>query len=270
MTTSQTKAAQPEGRSLGGELRQQLKALLDGGQAHATFEQAVKDMPAELQGVVPKGLPSAAWEVLEHIHSGPARHPRLQPQRRRQLSRAQVARRLLAQGSRATGHPRVAEERRADSRRQKGLREADGFSRRSEPYQAVRLGKGQNLLREALLIADHEAYHVGELVLLRRLLGAWKSSSPSASCHSEACSHKPIRRHSIQRVRSEPEPATDRPRAHTLRRQHIHIRIPDHHDIRRQGGITASTCSSKTPQPRAISVSNPSGSGFFVVNEFPP
>jgi hypothetical protein len=36
-------------------------------------------------------------------------------------------------------------------------------------------GNGQNLLREALLIADHEAYHVGELVMLRRLLGAWKS-----------------------------------------------------------------------------------------------
>jgi hypothetical protein len=36
-------------------------------------------------------------------------------------------------------------------------------------------GEGQNLLREALLIADHEAYHVGELILLRRLLGAWKS-----------------------------------------------------------------------------------------------
>jgi hypothetical protein len=36
-------------------------------------------------------------------------------------------------------------------------------------------GKGQNLLREAFLIADHEAYHVGELVLVRRILGAWKS-----------------------------------------------------------------------------------------------
>ena len=35
-------------------------------------------------------------------------------------------------------------------------------------------GDGQNLLREALLIADHNAYHVGELVLVRRLLGAWK------------------------------------------------------------------------------------------------
>ena len=36
-------------------------------------------------------------------------------------------------------------------------------------------GDGQNLLREALLVADHTAYHLGELVLLRRLLGAWKS-----------------------------------------------------------------------------------------------
>ena len=36
-------------------------------------------------------------------------------------------------------------------------------------------GEGQNLLREALLIADHNSYHVGELIVLRRLLGIWKS-----------------------------------------------------------------------------------------------
>ena len=35
-------------------------------------------------------------------------------------------------------------------------------------------GEGQTLLREALQVADHNAYHVGELILLRRLLGAWK------------------------------------------------------------------------------------------------
>jgi len=37
-----------------------------------------------------------------------------------------------------------------------------------------RWGTGQNLLREALLVADHNAYHIGEMILLRRLLGAWK------------------------------------------------------------------------------------------------
>src|SRR6185312_6655672 len=66
MTTSK-KAAQPETRSFGNELRQQLKALLDGGQAHATFDQAVKDLPAKLQGVVPDGLPYSAWQLLEHL-----------------------------------------------------------------------------------------------------------------------------------------------------------------------------------------------------------
>ena len=53
--------------SEGEELRAQLVALLDGGQAHATFEDAVADFPAELRGVVPEGLPYSAWQILEHM-----------------------------------------------------------------------------------------------------------------------------------------------------------------------------------------------------------
>ena len=49
------------------ELRTQLIALLEGGQAHATFADAVADFPAELRGVVPKGLPYSAWQIVEHI-----------------------------------------------------------------------------------------------------------------------------------------------------------------------------------------------------------
>jgi len=49
------------------ELRVQLAALLDGGQAHAKFEDAVKNFPVELRGVVPQGLPYSAWQLLEHI-----------------------------------------------------------------------------------------------------------------------------------------------------------------------------------------------------------
>jgi len=41
-------------------------------------------------------------------------------------------------------------------------------------YAPIPHGDGQTILREALLIADHNAYHIGELVLVRRLLGAWK------------------------------------------------------------------------------------------------
>ena len=52
---------------LGEGLRKELKALLDGGQAHASFEAAVKGFPAKLRGVVPEGLPYSAWQILEHI-----------------------------------------------------------------------------------------------------------------------------------------------------------------------------------------------------------
>ena len=53
--------------SEGAELRTQLAALLDGGQAHATLEDAVADFPAKLRGVVPDGLPYSAWQIVEHI-----------------------------------------------------------------------------------------------------------------------------------------------------------------------------------------------------------
>jgi hypothetical protein len=45
---------------------------------------------------------------------------------------------------------------------------------KTDLYARIRWGTGQTILREALLVADHNAYHVGELILLRRLLGAWK------------------------------------------------------------------------------------------------
>ena len=61
--------ASEEAKSGGGqdELLKQLIALIDGGQAHATFEDAVKDFPAKMRGAVPEGLPYSAWQILEHI-----------------------------------------------------------------------------------------------------------------------------------------------------------------------------------------------------------
>src|SRR5258708_34140613 len=49
------------------ELRKQLVALLQGGQAHVTFDDAIKDFPAELRGTVPANLPYSAWQLLEHL-----------------------------------------------------------------------------------------------------------------------------------------------------------------------------------------------------------
>jgi len=54
-------------KTLGNAVRRQLAQLLEGGQAHATFADAVKGMPVKLRGAVPKGLPYSAWQIVEHI-----------------------------------------------------------------------------------------------------------------------------------------------------------------------------------------------------------
>jgi len=173
MTISKT-PARPEGRDLGGRLREQLKALLDGGQAHATFDQAVKDMPARLQGVVPDGLPYSAWQLLEHIRL--AQRDILDFSQNedgsyRELKWPDGYWPEDPEPPSADSWQRCVEQIRKDRKSFERLMDSVDDTNLIKPFP---WGNGQNLLREALLIADHEAYHVGELVLLRRLLGAWK------------------------------------------------------------------------------------------------
>jgi hypothetical protein len=154
------------------ELRKQLIALLDGGQAHATFTDAVGDFPAELRGVVPDGLPYSAWQLLEHMR---------------------IAQRdILNFSAPPTGGyhglkwpdaywpeekmppspgawDRSVANVESDLEKFKALIVKPGADL-AKPFL---WGTGQNLLREALLIADHQAYHVGEMIVLRRLLRAW-------------------------------------------------------------------------------------------------
>jgi len=161
-------------KTLGTELRRELIALLDGGQAHATFEDAVNDFPVKLRGVVPEGLPYSAWQILEHLR---------------------IAQRdILEFSDNADGSykhmkwpddywPKDAEP--PDARAWDQSLEAICADRKAfdklvhgaddaELVKAFEWGEGQTLLREALLIADHSAYHTGELIVVRRLLGAWK------------------------------------------------------------------------------------------------
>lgn len=156
------------------ELLKQLEALLDGGQAHAKFEDAVRDFPSELRGVVPEGLPYSAWQLLEHLRIAqrdildfsapptggyqPMQWPEAYWPREKEPS---------SDGAWDEAVKAVKEDR----KKFKALLVKPD----ADLYKPFRWGTGQNLLREALLIADHNAYHIGELVLLRRLLGAWKS-----------------------------------------------------------------------------------------------
>jgi hypothetical protein len=162
-------------RTLGTAVRKQLAQLLEGGQAHATFESAVKGMPAKLRGVVPAGLPYSAWQIVEHIRI--AQRDILDYSRNLDGSYKPLKwpqdywpRKATPPSAKAWGES--LRQMRADRRAFETLLKAAGDSGLTEPFA---WGDGQTLLREALLIADHAAYHTGELIVVRRLLGAWKT-----------------------------------------------------------------------------------------------
>jgi DinB superfamily len=153
-------------------LRKQLIDLLHGGQAHATFDAALKDLPVDLRSTVPPNLPYSAWQLLEHLRisqrdilnfSAPPTggyHPIQWPEDYWPKSPKPPTPHAWDQ-SIATIH--------SDLKHFIELIEDP----KADLYKPFRWGDGQNLLREALLVADHTAYHLGELIVLRRLLGAW-------------------------------------------------------------------------------------------------
>ena len=162
-------------KTLGNAVRKQLAQLLEGGQAHATFEAAVKGLPAKLRGVVPNGLPYSAWQIVEHIriaqrdildfsrNSDGSYRPLQWPEDYWPKNPAPPGESAWNEALQALREDREAFE---------ALLDATPDAELTQPFA---WGKGQTLLREALLIADHDAYHTGELIVLRRLLGAWKS-----------------------------------------------------------------------------------------------
>jgi len=156
------------------ELIKQILALLEGGQAHAGFDAAVKDFPADLRGIVPDKLPYSAWQILEHMRitqrdilefsappTGGYQH----------IAWPDAYWPKSAEPPSASAWDQSIAAIHADLKQFETLLEKPGV----DLYKPFRWGDGQNLLREALLIADHNAYHVGELIVVRRLLGAWHS-----------------------------------------------------------------------------------------------
>ena len=155
------------------ELIKQLLALLDGGQAHATFADAVRDFPADLRGVVPDRLPYSAWQLLEHMRLALRNilnfsAPPTGGYQELSWPDAYWPKEKAPASGAAWDHSIAAIDEDLEKFKALLLKpDAD----LAKPF---RWGTGQNLLREALLIADHQAYHIGELIVLRRLLGAWK------------------------------------------------------------------------------------------------
>jgi hypothetical protein len=151
-------------------LRQHLLELLKGGHAHATFDAAVKNLPVALRGKRPKGAEHSPWEVLEHLRIAQwdildfTRNPNYQhlpwPEGYWPATAAPPNEKAWDKSVRAF---------RRDLKAISDL-VADPAT---DLYAKIPHGDGQTILREVLLVADHNAYHLGALVLLRRLLGAW-------------------------------------------------------------------------------------------------
>ena len=151
----------------------QLLALLDGGQAHAKFDDAVAAFPEALRGAVPDKLPYSAWQLVEHL--------RLSQRDILEFSAPppggyQPLEWPAAYWPKSPNPPAETswDESIAAIHDDAKLFEQLLMKKDADLYSPFPWGEGQNLLREALLIADHNAYHTGELIVLRRLLGIWK------------------------------------------------------------------------------------------------
>jgi hypothetical protein len=151
-------------------LRQHVVNLLTGKGAHADFETAIKDLPAAARGQRPKGAEHSPWEVLEHLRIAQSDilEFSVNPDHVSPEWPSGYWPKFQAPETDAEWDQSVEEFRR-DLKRMCALVSSED----TDLFAKIPHGDGQTVLREALLIADHNAYHIGELVLLRRLLGAW-------------------------------------------------------------------------------------------------
>jgi DinB superfamily len=157
----------------GKQLREHLLYLLDGGGAHAKFDDAVKNMPEELRGVKPNALPHSAWMLLEHL--------RLAQWDILEFSRnAKYESPKWPEGywPKTAAPPNAAAWNKGVQRFRKDLKAMQYLvaNPKTDLYARIPWGDEQTILREVLLVADHNAYHVAQLIDVRRLLGAWKES----------------------------------------------------------------------------------------------
>jgi len=152
-------------------LRQQLVKLLIGSEAHADFETAIKGMPAKLRGLVPAGAEHSPWMLVEHLR---------------------ITLWDILEFSRDPKHvsPKWPEGYWPASSAPDNEKDWDKtvqafrdhlksmcdlvMDPATDLFAKIPHGDGQTILREALLSADHNAYHVGQLITVRRLLGAWE------------------------------------------------------------------------------------------------
>ena len=151
-------------------LRERLLYLLQGKGAHVSFEDAIADFPEEYRGKKFPGLPYTAWQLLEHM--------RLAQWDILDFSRNPKYESMNWPDDYWPKEEEPPEKDSWDNSVKMFLRDLkDMLALVKNPsvnlYSKIPHGSGQNILREALLVADHNAYHLGEMVLLRKVFGIW-------------------------------------------------------------------------------------------------
>ena len=166
--TQSNKRAAARPALLDQPLRDHLLYLLTGGGAHASFDDAMGDWPVQLAGVKVANFPHTAWMLLEHLRIGQwdivefsrnSKHvsPKW-PDGYWPASEAPVDEKAWTASMAAFKRDLRAMERLVSDRK-------------VDLYARIPWGDGQTILREALLVADHNAYHLGQLAMLRKSIG---------------------------------------------------------------------------------------------------
>jgi hypothetical protein len=151
-------------------LRDHLLYLLRDGGAHLDFDAAVADLPPNLRGAKPSGLPHTPWRLVEHMRI--AQWDILEFSRNPKHVSPSFPDGYWPKGDAPPDDAAwdcSVDSFRADLKAMQDL-VADPAT---DLFAPISHGDGQTILREALLVADHNAYHLGQLVTLRRMLGAW-------------------------------------------------------------------------------------------------
>lgn len=164
------KRSKPAASGSSSMLRGHLKRLLSWSDAHADFDAAVADIPVSLRGIAPPGLPYSPWQLVEHMR----------------LTQADILAFCQKADYKESSWPNdywpstpappsshawdtsIAAYRRDRASLEQMIADPD-----CDLFANVPAGTGQTFLRELLLVADHTAYHVGQLIVVRRLLGNW-------------------------------------------------------------------------------------------------
>ena len=155
-------------------VRKHVLYLLRGGGAHQSFEDLVKSFPADLCGRRIEGLPYTPWQVLEHMRL--AQWDILEFSRAADHVSPEFPKGYWPKpdelGSPALWHQTV-EQFRGDLQQMEALVEDPT----TDLYAKIPHGEGQTILREALLIVDHNAYHLGALAVMARIVKAVPESA---------------------------------------------------------------------------------------------